>query len=157
VHAVVLAERPEGLPASTVRTIDTDLRAGLHTAVRDGLLRENPASKVRRLTSERKEAGHLAAAEAQRLLGALRDDRLEALIRLMLATGLRRGEALALRWSDVDLDRQALRVRWTLSRTSAGLVLGEPKTEKSAAWVSGRVVAQCSGESTSFPILSAHR
>jgi integrase len=102
-------------------------------------------------------AGHLATAEAQRLLDALRDDRLEALIRLMLATGLRRGEALALRWSDVDLDRQALRVRWTLSRTSAGLVLGEPKTEKSGAWVSGRVVAQCSGESTSFPILSAHR
>jgi hypothetical protein len=54
-----------------------------------------------------------------------------ALIRLMLATGLRRGEALALRWSDVDLDGRALRVRWPLSRTSAGLVLGEPKTEKS--------------------------
>ncbi len=49
----------------------------------------------------------------------------------MLATGLRRGEALALHWSDVDLDGGALRVRWTLARTSRGLALGEPKTEKS--------------------------
>ncbi len=49
----------------------------------------------------------------------------------MLATGLRRGEALGLHWQDVDLDAAVLRVRWTLSRTSSGLELGEPKTEKS--------------------------
>jgi integrase len=49
----------------------------------------------------------------------------------MLATGLRRGEALALHWSDLDLDAGLLRVRWTLARTSKGLELGEPKTDKS--------------------------
>jgi integrase len=49
----------------------------------------------------------------------------------MLATGLRRGEALGLHWSDVDLDAALLRVRWTLSRTSQGLRLDEPKTDKS--------------------------
>ena len=49
----------------------------------------------------------------------------------MLATGLRRGEALALQWADADLDAAVLRVRWTLSRTSAGLEVGEPKTERS--------------------------
>jgi integrase len=53
------------------------------------------------------------------------------LFRLLLATGLRRGEALALHWSDVDLDAGLLRVRWTLSRTSQGLQLDEPKTDKS--------------------------
>jgi integrase len=79
-----------------VRTIYTVLRAGPDTAVRDRLLREDPARKVRRPTSERKEAGHLPAAEAQRLVDAVRGDRLEALSRLMLATGLRRGEALTL-------------------------------------------------------------
>jgi integrase len=74
---------------------------------------------------------YLSAEQAQRLLGALRGDRLEALYRLMLATGLRRGEALALHWPDVDLDAAFVRVRWTLSRTSRGLELGEPKTEGS--------------------------
>jgi integrase len=131
VEGLVLAKRREGLSASTVRTIYTVLRAALDTAVRDGLLRDNPAVKVRRPVAHRQEADHLDAAEAARLLEAVRGDRLEALFRLMLATGLRRGEALALHWSDVDLDKQVLRVRWTLSRTSTGLELGEPKTAKS--------------------------
>ncbi len=43
----------------------------------------------------------------------------------MLATGLRRGEALALHWRDVDLDAGMLRVRWTLTRTSKGLAPGD--------------------------------
>src|SRR3954470_17071395 len=45
-------------------------------------------------------------------------DRLVPLFRLMLATGLRRGEALGLHWRDVHLDARMLRVRWTLTRTS---------------------------------------
>jgi integrase len=50
---------------------------------------------------------------------------------VILATGLRRGEALGLHWSAVDLDAALLRVRWTLPRTSQGLRLDEPKTDKS--------------------------
>ena len=57
------------------------------------------------------------------------------LFRLMLGTGLRRGEALALRWSDVDLNGGALRVRGSLGRTSAGLSVDAPKTEKSRRFV----------------------
>ena len=70
-------------------------------------------------------------AQAEALLAALQGDRLWAMYRLMLATGLRRGEALGLHWRDVDLDAAVLRVRWTLARTSTGFELGEPKTEKS--------------------------
>src|SRR3954447_7488901 len=58
-------------------------------------------------------------------------DRLVPQFRLMLATGLRRGEALGLHRRDVHLDARMLRVRWTLTRTSRGLELGEPKTDKS--------------------------
>jgi integrase len=119
VEALVLAKRRDGLSTSTVRTIYTVLRAALETAVRDGLLRDNPAAKVLRPIAQRKEAAHLNAAEAGRLLDAVRGDRLEALIRLLLATGLRRGEALALHWSDIDMSRQVLRVRWTLGQHSA--------------------------------------
>jgi integrase len=68
--------------------------------------------------------------DAQRLLEQMRGDRLEPLFRLMLATGLRQGEALGLHWADVDLDAGTLRVCWTLTRTSRGLELGEPKTDK---------------------------
>ncbi|WP_166487409.1 site-specific integrase [Geodermatophilus obscurus] len=99
-------------------------------ASRDGLIRSNPAAAVKRPGVERKDAPRLTAEQAQEPLEAIRGDRLEVLFRVMLATGLRRGEGLGLHWSDVDLDAALLRVCWTLSRTSQGLQLDEPKTDK---------------------------
>lgn len=131
VEAMVVAKRKDGLAPSTVRTIYTVLRAALDIAVRDGLLPTNPAAAVRRPSISRREAEFLSPVQARRLLDALRGERIEPIVRLLLATGLRRGEALGLHWADVDLERKFLRVRWTLTRTSAGLTLGEPKTEKS--------------------------
>ena len=131
VEALIVTKRAAGLAPSTVRTICTVLRAALDIAVRDGLLRRNPVAAVRRPAVERKDAAYLTVDDAHRLLESMRGERLEPLFRLMLATGLRRGEALGLHWSDVDLDGGTLRVRWTLTRTSKGLQLGEPKTEKS--------------------------
>ena len=122
----IVTKRDAGLAGSTIRTIYTVLRLALDIAARDGLIRSNPAAVVRRPGVERKDAPHLTADEAHALLQAIRGDRLESLFRVMLATGLRRGEALALHWSDVDLDAGLLRVRWTLSRTSKGLRLDEP-------------------------------
>jgi integrase len=53
----------------------------------------------------------------------------------MLGTGLRRGEALALHWSDVDLTNGHVRVRWTLGRVDKALVFDEPKTNRSRRFV----------------------
>jgi integrase len=50
---------------------------------------------------------------------------------LIAATGMRRGEALALHWSDVDLDAGGLVVRGTLGRVGGRLVISEPKTDRS--------------------------
>lgn len=50
---------------------------------------------------------------------------------LVAGTGMRRGEALALRWSDVDLDGGVLTVRGTLGRVEGKLVISEPKTDRS--------------------------
>ncbi len=131
VEALLVAKREAGLSTSTVRTIYTVVRSALDVAVRDGLVSRNVAAAAKRPSVERQDAAYLTAPDAQQLLDALRGDRLEALFRVLLATGLRRGEALALRWSDVDLQARVLRVRWTLSRTSRWLELGEPKTERS--------------------------
>jgi integrase len=131
VEALIVTKRTDGLSASTIRTMYTVLRAALEVAVRDGLVRRNVAAAVKRPAVERTEAAYLTATQAQKLLSAINADRLEALYRLMLATGLRRGEALALHWADVDLDGGVLRVRGTLSRTSKGLQITEPKTERS--------------------------
>ncbi|MET8630688.1 site-specific integrase [Kitasatospora sp. NPDC004669] len=55
----------------------------------------------------------------------------------MLGTGMRRGEILALHWSDVHLMDRKLYVRWTLAAIDNGKIhLGGPKTEASRAWIS---------------------
>jgi integrase len=73
----------------------------------------------------------LTVEEAQQLLAATDDDRLYALWSVALGVGLRRGEALGLRWQDVDLDGGTLRVEQALQRTKGGLVLGPTKTPRS--------------------------
>lgn len=73
---------------------------------------------------------------------------------LIAGTGMRRGEALALRWSDVDLNAGLLMVRGTLGRVGGRLVISEPKTDRSRRTV--RVApplcsAQASGIGT-YPV-----
>jgi integrase len=103
----------------------------LETAVWDGLLASNPAARVKRPGVPRTEAHYLSIAEVATLLEAVKDSRYAPLLGLLAATGLRRGEALALRWSDVDLTNSLLRVRGTLSRANGHLVISEPKTKRS--------------------------
>jgi len=127
----ILRLRAKGLSSSTIRQTDTVLRQVLDTAVRDGLLASNPASTMRRPTVTSPEARALAPREVSALLTAAHGSRYEPLLRVLAATGLRRGEALALRWTDVDLNRHLLTVRGTLARTVSGLQIQAPKTERS--------------------------
>lgn len=64
-------------------------------------------------------------------LDALRGHRLEALYVCALTIGLRRGELLGLRWSDVDLDGGTLTVRQTVLRVDGQLRFNRPKTDRS--------------------------
>ncbi|MFD7645797.1 hypothetical protein ACFV4P_34725 [Kitasatospora sp. NPDC059795] len=64
-------------------------------------------------------------------------DQLADLFEVLLGTGMRRGEALALHWTDVHLMDRKLYVRWTLAAIDNGeLAFGQPKTEASRAWIS---------------------
>ena len=76
-----------------------------------------------------------AADQVAELLDAAGSTRYAPLFELLVHTGLRRGEALALRGADVDLDRGMLRVRGTLARIDGVLVVTEPKTAKSNRFV----------------------
>jgi integrase len=117
---------------STVRQTYTVLRAILDAAARDQLIASNPAAKVQRPGVPRQEAKSISPEELETLL-AMRDesDRLGVLFRLLAWTGLRRGEALALRWADVNLSKGLLRVSRTLGRVDGRLQVSEPKTAKS--------------------------
>jgi integrase len=78
-------------------------------------------------------AATLNTEESERLLLAIRHTRVYWPVLIALATGMRRGEILALRWRNVDLDRASLRVTESLEQTKAGLRVKAPKSEKARA------------------------
>jgi integrase len=131
VEKLILSLRSAKLADSTIRSIYTVLRLGLDGAVRDGLLARNPAASVQRPGVARKEAAHLDPQRVTELLAAAESSRYHTALLLIATTGLRRGECLALRWSDVDLDAGVLRVRVTAQRIEGKLSTGPVKTDRS--------------------------
>jgi len=92
------------------------LSRALRLAEREGMIGRNVAALVSGPRVRRAEIRPLDPAQARTLLETARGDRLEALYTVATALGLRQGEALALRWQDVDLDARTLRVTATLQR-----------------------------------------
>lgn len=117
-------------PASK-RTCYAVTRAVFDTAVDDGLIRHNPLAKVTRPSVPHAEAEHLSPEQVRRFLTAAAGDRLECLWLLLALTGMRKGEALALRWSDWDESTSTLRIRRTLVDGGREYVEHEPKTTRS--------------------------
>jgi integrase len=109
-----------GLSGSTVQKIHHVLHKALSQAMRWDLIPRSPADSVKAPTPAPKEMHPLSALEARQLLEAAQGDRLEALYVLAIHTGIRRGESLALKWADVDLDLATVRVRRTLTRGEDG-------------------------------------
>jgi integrase len=70
----------------------------------------------------------LAPGQIGELLAKLAGETLQPIVALALSTGARRGELLALRWSDVDLERAALAITRSVEETAAGLRFKETKT-----------------------------
>jgi integrase len=124
-----------GLAPRTRRHIHRILSAALTRAVEQQLIARNPcdAFKKRLPKVERREMATLTAEQAQRLLDAIRHNRVYWPVLIALATGMRRGEVLALRWRNADLDRGSLRVVESLEQTKAGLRFKAPKSEKARA------------------------
>ena len=120
-----------GLSARTVEYGRAVLRRALNQALRWGMVPRNVATLVDPPRSKRPEIEPLTVEEAQAFLTAVKGDRLEALYTVALAVGLRQGEALGLRWQDVDLDAGTLAVRKQLQRLDGTLQLVDLKTDRS--------------------------
>jgi len=129
IQSLYAAKLRDGLKPSSVRYIHAVLHRALEQAVRFNLIPFNPASRVDPPKIRQEEITPLDAEQARRFLHAARGDRFKALYVLSLTTGLRMGEALGLRWSDVDLDAGTLRVNRQVQRMreGGGLVFSEPK------------------------------
>lgn len=108
------------------------LRAMLGEAVREELVERNVAAVVRPLPVPHVEVQPWSPEEAGTFLRPVAGDRLYALFAVGVALGMRKGELLALRWSDVDLDAGVVHVRQNVQRLpEVGLVFGPPKSSRS--------------------------
>ena len=119
-------------PASgTVRDLYDCFKA-LDTAVKWNLIARNVCDLVSPPHAAGFEIKPLDAEQAQQLLMAARGHPQEALFVLALATGMRRGELLALKWQDINFTTGTLQIRRILTRfPGKGFVEAEPKTQKS--------------------------
>jgi len=119
------------LAPRTVRGVRAVLRAALGDAVRWGLVGRNAAALAHVPRVPRAELNVLSPEAAKTFVETLAGDRLEAFFVVLIATGLRLGEALGLRWSDVDLQNGTLRVHQALQRVNGQLKFVEPKSDRS--------------------------
>jgi integrase len=126
-----------GLSARTVRYIHIILHQALKQAVENNLIPRNVSESTTLPMQTAKEIMVMSVEEQTKFLSAIKDERLAAAFMLELATGIRLGELLGLRWSDVDLDKGTIRINQALARIkdfdsnsdcNTKLVFQEPKT-----------------------------
>lgn len=144
-----------GYGPKSVRHYRATLRAALNVAMGDGLIARNAAALAKPPRLEKPVPQSFTKEEAQRFLALVQGHRLEALFSVALALGLREGEALGLRWQDVDLEAAELHVSYALQRIKrpgearGRLELIAPKTDRSR-----RMIAL---PEVSVSVLRAHR
>ena len=139
------------LTAGTLQRIHATLRAALNAAVRSGLLDRNPARYVElpphrrphavvwtppriaqwRTIGERPAVAVWTAEHTATFLNGIREHRLYPLFHLVALLGLRRGEVVGLRWSDLDLDTGYLTVSHQARQYGSEVEIGKPKSEAS--------------------------
>lgn len=119
-----------GLSPRRVHHLRAVLRRALGQAVRWGLLSRNAAALAAPPRVAYQPPPAMDPATARRILEAVAGDRLGPLYTVALATGLRQGELLGLRWEDVDLERASLRVTGALQRVDGEYRIVEPKTAR---------------------------
>ena len=132
IQAFYSSKLNEGLSEKTVRSFHMVLHMALDDAVKRGLIAKNVSDLVDRPKPRLYEITVLTPEQAKQLIKAASEYKLEAIITLALATGMRRGELLALRWQDIDFNTKSLHIRRTRNRIGKhGVVESEPKTAKS--------------------------
>jgi integrase len=123
----------KGLSAMTIHHVHSCLHKACKDAVRWGHISRNPldaADPPRKKGDGSREMRTWTKAQLRAFLESVANQRLSPLWHTIAMTGMRRGEAIGLRWSDVDLENARLAVRRALIPINREVVVSEPKTAK---------------------------
>jgi integrase len=133
--------RQAGLSSGSIRVMHAVLHGALKQAMKNQLVLRNVTEAVTAPSARTRTMRPLSLQEVRHLLSAIADHRLFPAILLGVSTGVRRGELLALRWQDIDLQQELIQIRQTLARVrvhgthgdgkKTQLIFQEPKTGQS--------------------------
>ena len=142
--------RQQGLSASSVRQVHAVLRGALGQAVRWGWLPTNPAAAASPPKQRRQEIIPPAMSDTRALLAAadVHEPEFGALLRVLAATGARRGEVCGLRWSDINLDAATASICRSVAAVPGGTIEKDTKTH------AARRIAL---DASTMGVLSQHR
>lgn len=107
-----------GLSSATVNLMHAILTMVFNFAVGQGYMEQNPmcVKRVKKIKGRKRQIRVMSDETVDKLLEGTEDARVKALFGFMLATGVRRGEALGLKWSEVDADLQEVWIRQGLKK-----------------------------------------
>ena len=129
VDRIEAKKKPKGLAPKTVRNIHQMIGSAYNLAMEQRLVTKNPTQGCALPKVEHKEMKTLTSDQLSTFFQEARDSGVYELYYLDLATGLRRGELLGLKWTDVDLDRGVLKIQRAISRQNGKVVEAPLKTK----------------------------
>ena len=123
--------QPKGLSPKTVRNINQVISSAMHLAIQQHLIAQDPTDGCALPKTEHREMQTLSADQLAAFLLEAKHSGVFEMYYIELATGLRRGELLGLKWEDIDFANQTLRVRRQVGRIN-GEVREAPLKTKNA-------------------------
>ena len=120
-----------GLSDRVIRAIHANCRSALEKAVQEDLIKTNPAIGCKLPPKKSREMKVLTQGEIVRFLNRAKEEDYYELFLLELATGMRRGEILALKWSDLNFKTRELRIERQVNVIHEEIIISEPKTKSS--------------------------
>lgn len=118
----------EGLSPKSVKNTHVVLRKALADAERLGLVHRNAAAAARGPTVIRPEMKTWSSDQLKVFSAAAHESRMRNALTILATTGMRRGEALGLRWGDIDFDSSQIAIVQTVTTVDSKVVIGQPKT-----------------------------
>ena len=131
VERIEAKRQPKGLSAKTVRNINQVISSAMDFAVAQKIIPENPCKAVALPKVEHKEMQTIPAEQLQAFLQEAKATGVYEMYYIELATGLRRGELLGLKWTDIDWNNGIIKVRRQVARVDGQIVEAPLKTKNS--------------------------
>ena len=131
VDRVEAKQQPKGLSAKTVRNINQVISSAMDFAVAQKIIPENPCKAVALPKVEHKEMKTIPIEQLQAFLQEAKATGVYEMYYIELATGLRRGELLGLKWTDIDWNNGIIKVRRQVARVDGQIVEAPLKTKNS--------------------------